>query len=215
MNALELDSVEKRFGRVRALAGITAQLRAGQLVLVSGPNGAGKSTLLRILAGLTRPTRGRIAVLGEDPFRSSGAAVRGQVGYLGPETALYGELTVAENLEFCARLQRAPARRVPLQLAALGLEDMADRRVRTLSSGYRRRAGLARALLAHPPVLLLDEPWNGLDSEASDHLVRALNQLRDRGGTALVAAHAVGAYAGLFDHHLRIVAGHLEPPGAA
>jgi len=214
VNAVETEALEKRFGRVRALAGVSTAIPAGSLNLLSGPNGAGKSTLLRVLAGLTRPTRGSVLVLERDPF-GRGKQARSRVSYLGPEVALYGDLTVAENLAFCARLHDIPARRVQKQLVGSNLAEVADRRVRALSTGYRRRTGLARALLTQPDLLLLDEPWNGLDSEAADQLLRALNQLRDRGGTALVAAHALGAYASIFDHTLQIEDGRLEPPGAA
>ena len=215
VSPVELENVEKRFGRVRALAGISAELPAGSLNLITGPNGAGKSTLLRVLAALTRPTRGSVRILGEELYRSTARSLRGRIGYLGPEPALYGELTVAENLAFCAQVAGAAAPRVERQLIAFELREVAERRVRTLSTGYRRRAGLARALLAEPKVLLLDEPWNGLDTDAADLLVRALTRVRQHGATVLVAAHAVGAYTGLFDHTLRLESGRLEPPGAA
>jgi ABC-type multidrug transport system ATPase subunit len=215
LNAVEVVDVEKRFGRVRALAGITTALPSACLHLVSGPNGAGKSTLLRVVAGLTRPTRGQVRVLGHDLFRSQDAHARARVGYLGPDASLYPELTVAENLAFQARLLGLPPKRVARQITAFGLQSVADRRARVLSSGFLRRSGLARALIGDPDLLVLDEPWNGLDSEAADVLARTLDRLRRRGATALVAAHTVGAYAGLFDHSLRIEDGRLEPPGAA
>jgi len=215
LNAVEVEDIEKHYGRVRALAGITTALPSACLHLVSGANGAGKSTLLRVVAGLTRPTRGRVRVLGHDLFRSQDARERARVGYLGPDPSLYPELTVAENLAFQARLLGVPAQRVARQIAAFDLQPVADRRARVLSTGFRRRSGLARALIGDPDVLVLDEPWNGLDSEASDVLARALDRVRGRGATGLVAAHTVGAYAGLFDHTIRIEDGRLEPPGAA
>ena len=114
-----------------------------------------------------------------------------------------------------ARLRGVPEARVGRQITALGLGEVAGRRVHALSTGFRRRSGLARALLGDPEVLLLDEPWNGLDAEAADLLARLLTRARARGATALIAAHTVGAYTGLFDHDLRMEDGRLEPPGAA
>ena len=215
MTAIAIEAVEKRFGRVRALAGVSLELAPGSPNLVSGPNGAGKSTLLRVVAALTRPTRGTVRVLDHDLFSSAGAHCRARIGYLGPQAALYDELTVEENLRFCARLRGVPDARVGRQITALGLGDVADRRVHALSSGFRRRTGLARALLGDPEILLLDEPWNGLDAEAADLLARLLTRARQRGATALIAAHALGAYTGLFDHDLRMDDGRLDPPGAA
>lgn len=209
VNAAELASIEKHFGRVRALAGISASFQLGSLMLVSGPNGAGKSTLLRVTAGLMRPTRGSVSIFGENLFHSSGIAVRGRIGYLGAESGLYGELTPRENLEFCARLHAVGADRVDEVMARLELDHLAGRPLRALSLGYRKRTGLARALLADPDLLLLDEPWNGLDSEAGRSLTQILRERRRRGLTAVVAAHAVGEHEGLFDGEIRIRDGRL------
>lgn len=215
MSAVEIFQVEKRFGRVRALAGVSTAIPSGRLTLVSGPNGAGKSTLLRVLAALCRPTRGSVRVLDQELFRHGASAVRGRIGYLGPEPGLYGELTVRENLAYCARIGGVAANRIDPALAWIHLEDVAHRRARALSTGFQRRAGLARAFLGAPDLVLLDEPWNALDADAADLLARRLAQHRERGRTAIVAAHTIGAYANLFDHTLRLEAGRLEPPGAA
>jgi ABC-type multidrug transport system ATPase subunit len=171
--------------------------------------------LLRVLACLTRPTSGSIRLLGQDPFRKDGPALRSQIGWLGPEPGLYADLTVEENLAFTAQLHGSAPGQVESALEKLGLTSMRQRRVRTLSQGYRRRAGLARALLPQPTLLLLDEPWNGLDEEASEQLTKVLRKHRARGGTALVAAHAVPAARELADQILRLERGVLEaPPGS-
>src|SRR5262249_2193198 len=106
--AVAVRGLEKRHGALRALAGVSFELARGTFTLASGPNGAGKSTLLRVLAALTRPTRGEVRVLGVDPFGRSGAGLRARVGYLGAEPALYADLSVEENLEFAAELRDAP-----------------------------------------------------------------------------------------------------------
>src|SRR5262249_48880113 len=159
---------------------------------LSGENGAGKSTLLRILGALTRPTRGSVRVLGRDPFTAADADVRARVGFLGQSAALYGELTVAENLRFAARLRGAGERGVGVVAELSELGAVLERRARTLSQGFRRRAGLARALLGEPAVLLLDEPWNGLDAASAARLSHLLETLRKRGTATLVASHGSG-----------------------
>jgi heme exporter protein A len=209
LSAIEISLLEKHFGRVRALDRVSATIPEGSATLISGPNGAGKSTLLRILASLTRPTRGTVRVLGVNPFSREAVLHRGRVGYLGQDAALYGELTVQENLEFCANLYGVEPQRIRVLIQDMELEPVARQRVRTLSLGYRRRVGLARARLTDPPLLLLDEPWNGLDAEASQRLTDLLQRHREAGRTALVAAHSPATTAGLFDAVLRLEAGRL------
>ena len=209
MSAIELLALEKRFASLRALAGISTTIASGSSVLVRGPNGAGKSTLLRVLAGLVRPTRGSVRVLGADPFGAAGAETRGRVGYLGSEPGLYGELSIDENLSYIARLHGLARDRVDRIVARLCLEEVRARRVRALSSGYRQRAGLARALLPDPELLLLDEPWNALDSEAAALLAAELTALREAGRTLLIAAHTAQAREIDFDRVLVLEAGRL------
>jgi ABC-type multidrug transport system ATPase subunit len=214
LSEIELRSVEKRYGHIRALAGLSLTIPAKGLTLLQGPNAAGKSTLLRILSGLTRPTRGTARVFGADLYRGGGG-VRGRIGYLGSEPGLYGALTVEENLRIAARLRGRSPEVVPELISTHDLGHVADRPAHTLSFGYRRRAGLARALLPEPDLLLLDEPWNGLDDAACERLAATLDRVRGSGRSAIVAAHSVGRYAGLFDRALRIEHGRLAPPSAA
>ncbi len=210
VSAVELFSVDKDYGEVRALSGVNAVLEAGTLTHVSGPNGAGKSTLLRVIAGLTRPSRGRVVVHGIDLFRSRYAPSRGAVGYLGPESGLYGELTLDENLRFCARVHGAPPARIEAAVERLGLAAIRSRPVSKLSLGFRRRAGLARLLVCTPALWLLDEPWNGLDAHAASLLAEMLSEQRAAGRSALVAAHVLGEQAGLFDRALALRKGRVE-----
>ncbi len=209
MNVIETSQLEKRFGAVRALDRVSTALPEGSTTLLRGPHGAGKTTLLRVLAALTRPTGGAVRVLGVNPFGADAAAQRSRLGYLGQESALYGELTVMENLEFCAKLHGVGPERIEFLLHELELEGVAGQRVRTLSLGFRRRAGLARARLTDPSLVLLDEPWNGLDTEASQRLTHWLEQHRKAGHSALVAAHSPGAATSLFDAEIRLERGRL------
>jgi len=209
VTALEAVGVTKEYGPVRALDGIDLALAPGEIALLRGPNGAGKSTLLRVLGALTRPTRGSVRVLERDPFSSGDAAVRARLGFLGQDAALYGELTVLENLRFAARLRGADAREIERVVELLALGPVLDRRARTLSQGFRRRVGLARALLGAPSVLLLDEPWNGLDAASAERLSRLLEALRSRGVAVLVASHAAATELPKFDRELVLERGRL------
>jgi ABC-type multidrug transport system ATPase subunit len=209
LSEIELRSVEKRYGPIRALADLSLVLPAKGLTLLQGPNAAGKSTLLRVLSGLTRPTRGTAQVFGHDLYSGAAAGVRGRIGYLGSEPGLYGALTVRENLRLTARLWAREPGRVEEMIAAHALARVAERPAHALSFGYRRRAGLARALLPAPDLLLLDEPWNGLDDAACERLATTLDGVRASGRTAIVAAHSVGRYASLFDRTLRIEHGRV------
>ncbi len=210
MSAVELDAVDKNYGSVRALVGVGLSIEAGTLTRVTGPNGAGKSTLLRVVAGLTRPTRGRVTVEGSDLFRSANAGARAGVGYLGADAGLYGELSLDENLAFCARLQGVSSARVEGAIDRLDLGAVRTRPLGGLSLGFRRRAGLARLLACAPALWLLDEPWNGLDAHASRLLAEALREQRSAGGTAIVAAHAAGEHAELFDRGIELRQGQLS-----
>ena len=215
MSAVELCDVGKDYGPVRALRDVSLSVAAGALVWLAGANGAGKSTLLRVLGSLTRPTRGSVSLFGVDPFAAAGAGVRGRVGFLGQDASLYGELSIAENLRFCARLRGVAETDLHRIASELELGPVLEQRVRTLSQGYRRRAGLARALLGAPSLLLLDEPWNGLDAESGERLTRLLVRLRDAGAVVLVAAHEASGPLPRFDRRLRLERGHIVPDGAA
>lgn len=215
MSAVELSCVSKDYGPVHALRDVSLSVESGALVWLAGANGAGKSTLLRVLGSLTRPTRGSVSLFGVDPFRSAGAPVRARVGFLGQDAALYGELSIAENLRFCARLRGVAEAELHRIASELELGPVLEQRVRTLSQGYRRRAGLARALLGSPSLLLLDEPWNGLDADSGERLTRLLARLRDAGAVVLVAAHEASGPLPRFDRRLRLDGGRLTADGVA
>jgi heme ABC exporter ATP-binding subunit CcmA len=151
----------KRFGEKRVFDRISLRVDAGGFLLVTGPNGSGKTTLLRMLAGLDAPTKGELEL-----------PPRGTIGYLGHEPLVYRELTPLENLELFARLYRVPARteRTRQLLERFGLWDVRAERVSTFSRGMRQRLGLCRVVLHEPRLLILDEPFNALDTEGAELL---------------------------------------------
>jgi heme exporter protein A len=189
--ALLLDDVWVQYAGQRAdrpaLGGVSLDLGVGERLLVLGPNGAGKSTLVRVCAGLVRPTRGQVRVLGR-PARMA----RARLGVVGHTTGLYEELTALENLLLYAELYGVPeprSRALGL-LERVGLAERPDERVGRLSRGQQQRAAIARAFLHAPPVLLLDEPDAALDVAAFD-LLREL--LSDPSQSVLLASHDLAA----------------------
>ena len=177
------------FGRERVLRGISLEVPPGGGLAVFGPNGSGKSTLLRVLAGLLRPARGSVRVGGDDLFAVP--AARRHVGYVGHEPMLYGGLTVSENLRLYAALYALPAPRSRIDevCALLDLTRYRETVVGRLSRGLTQRAAIARALLHRPAVLLLDEPFAGLDPDAASHLSAQLEGFRLGGGALVLATH--------------------------
>jgi heme exporter protein A len=162
----------------------------GEFVALVGPNGAGKTTLLRILATLTRPTSGTVRLAGLDPARS-GDSVRRRIGFLSHHTLLYEDLTAEQNLRFYARmydLDRASCRIQDL-LERVGLVGRRYDLVRTLSRGMQQRLAVARAVLHRPQVLLLDEPYTGLDPQAAQALTGLLAKSVEEGCTILLTTH--------------------------
>jgi heme exporter protein A len=186
--AIELDSLERRYGERVALAGVSVRLEQGQTLAVLGGNGAGKTTLLRVLAGLLRPHGGTARVLGAE-LPAERWKLPAQVGYLGHEPLLYRELSGRENLRYHADLHGVPRARVDELLAAVGMAKRADDPVRDLSKGLGQRLAVARAVLHDPALLLLDEPRANLDPAASELLEPLIG--RESGRTRVLVSHVV------------------------
>jgi heme exporter protein A len=222
-DAVSVEGVGKSFGRQRALGGVSLRLERGKLTALVGPNGAGKSTLVGILSTLVRPSTGKVKYLREGDRGRGGptpAEVRGAIGVLAHDSLLYAELDAVENLLFFASLydvKDAP-RRVPALLDEVGLEPGARTRpCRTYSRGMLQRLALARALLPKPAMLLLDEPFTGLDRGGVAALGKTLETARDDGKIVLVVSHDFEAVGGLVDHLVILRAGKValdERPAA-
>lgn len=202
IDRVEIAKVAKRFGTERALAGVSLELRARSMCALLGHNGAGKTTLLGVLSTLVRPTDGRVA------YRAAGAeitgeAVRREIGLLAHASLCYAELTARENLALFAGLYDADDSPAALDavLDRVGLDRRArDRASRTYSRGMVQRLALARALLAKPSLLLLDEPFTGLDRGGALALGAELAALRDAGAIVVVVTHDLEAIANRADH---------------
>jgi len=210
---LGLEEVGKAFGRRVALDGVTLSLAQGSCLALLGPNGAGKTTLLRIAAGLARPSAGR--VLFEGSTKDAPARLRPRVGYITHQTLLYDGLTARQNLVFFGRLYgvASPPARAAELLHAFGLERHADRPVAALSRGTQQRLALARALVHNPSLLLLDEPYAGLDAAGARLLAATLRDLKSRGATLLLATHAFDAPLDIADEVGILAAGELRHHG--
>jgi heme exporter protein A len=190
---LEAEGLVRTFGGLRAVDDVSFQLAPGELLTVFGPNGAGKTTLLRMLAGTLRPTAGDVRVAGEAADVAE-RAWRARVGVVSHQSLLYAQLSARENLYFYGRLfgLKDLGDRVDARLEAVGLADRASTPTRTLSRGLKQRLALARALLHDPEVVLLDEPYTGLDAHASAILRDQLASLKDGRRTVVLVTHNLG-----------------------
>lgn len=176
-------SVTKLFGETVALWGVDLAVRSGEVIAIRGANGSGKTTLLRVVAGLLMPSSGRVA------WTMTSAASGPRIGLLGHSTQLFDELTAAENVRLAARLARRDEADAVNILDSLGVAHYSGRWVGTLSVGIRRRVGLARVLGTDPDVLLVDEPFAGLDETAADLVAGALSQAGQGGRVVVIASH--------------------------
>jgi heme exporter protein A len=208
--SLTASNLGRHFGRRRALTQVSFECRSGEIVGLLGPNGAGKSTLLAILATLLAPSTGDV-VYGGHSARSAGAGLRRRLGMLGHDLFLYPELTARENLLFFARLYGVadPAARVAASLDEARLSDRADDQVLGFSRGMRQRLALERALVHEPRLLLLDEPFTGLDQASATSLVTRLRGLQAAGCLIVVATHDLEVAEGLLTHALFLRNGRL------
>jgi heme exporter protein A len=206
---VELERVCKRFAAFAALDQITLKLSAGSFLLLVGGNGAGKSTLLRLLAGLSRPTQGEVRIGGDPPH--STPQTRLNIGLLAHGSLLYDELSAEENLIFFARLYGLAQYRdrVLDSLKENDLEDRRRQRVGTFSRGMKQRLSLARATLHRPGLLLMDEPYTGLDRRATEHLGHRLHRLHAGGTTIVMVTHHLEEGVNLADRLVLLRRGRL------
>lgn len=209
-----LSGVSKHYGAHHAVDGLELQLREGECVALAGHNGAGKSTLIKLILGLIRPTRGRVALFGHDAHSPAAARMRNRIGYLPETVALHPSMTGEETLAFYARLKRQPLSGNPALLEKVGIAGAARRRVGGYSKGMRQRLALAQALLGEPRVLLFDEPTTGLDPASRLMFYDIVHELRASGATILLSTHALSELAGHTDRIVVMKAGRKIADGA-
>lgn len=209
---LKVDQVHKSFGKIHAVRGVTFELAPGQVTGLLGPNGAGKTTTIRMMSGYHAPDRGRVSVAGFDTIEESLTA-RQKVGYLPESAPLYPEMKTRDYLEYRARLfgMTRAARRVAIEKAieACWLKDVRNRRVGKLSKGYKQRVGLAASLLHDPPILILDEPTNGLDPTQIQETRKLIRDLAPK-RVLLVSSHILGEVEKLCDRVIIMANGQVR-----
>jgi ABC-type multidrug transport system ATPase subunit len=215
--SVQLADVSRHFGRRRALSHVSLTLGAGDIVGLLGPNGAGKSTLIGVLATLASPTLGEVTYGGR-PARALGAALRFRIGLLAHDLHLYPELSARQNLAFFAELYGLDARSpVAAALDSAGLADRADDPVQGFSRGMRQRLALERALIHQPRLVLLDEPFTGLDDRAVALVADRLKRLAAGGAIVVVATHDLDLADGLVTRVALVRGGRLlsDEPAAS
>jgi heme ABC exporter ATP-binding subunit CcmA len=215
---VQVTDVRKLFGAQTVLDHVSLEVRGGEAVALLGGNGAGKTTLLKIVATILRPTAGAVRVAGHDAVRDP-EAVRRAVAFAGHGAWVYDDLTARENLRFWTTLNEWSIGddELTAALAAVELDRVAAARVRTFSAGMKRRLSLARVALAGARVLLLDEPFAGLDQRAKKWLEGALEVFKGRGGALVMVTHSLGRELGVADRIAILAGGRiaLDTPRAA
>ena len=197
----------RAFGATLALRGVNAAFESGTISLLEGPNGAGKSTLLAVIGTVLRPSSGGVWY---DPVGDDEDEVRRHLGWVAHESHCYRELSARDNVLLAARLHGIDAKDIWREVAErVDILQLAERSVGTLSRGQKQRVALARALVHSPSVLLLDEPWTGLDSKSTSLLERVLLEERERGSLVIVVSHGEGVAERLHARRVRLENGRI------
>lgn len=187
---VDIDSLEKSFSYITAIDQLSLKIEKGDFVTLLGPNGAGKSTLLKIISTLLKPTGGKVRIAGFDLLKQR-TSIRRITGFISHETMIYENLTASENLEFISVFYGIENRieKCEKLLEKVGLYKRKDDYVKNFSSGMKQRLSIARALINDPEILLLDEPYNGLDQDGIKSLSEILHSLKSKGRTIILTTH--------------------------
>ncbi|MFQ5717323.1 MAG: ABC transporter ATP-binding protein [Nitrospinales bacterium] len=208
--AIQAQNLSKTFGFIKALQGLSFELRAGQFLTIFGPNGAGKTTLIKILSTLAKPTSGSARVAGYDILKGD-PRLRNEVGVISHVSFLYGDLTPFENMLFYAKMHRLEnqTERAVQVVEEAGLKARMHDPVRTFSRGMLQRLSIARAVLHNPSVLFLDEPYTGLDPHASNVFKEQLHSLHTQKRTILMTTHDIARGLEMCDQAAILVKGRI------
>jgi ABC-type multidrug transport system ATPase subunit len=211
LERVRVTAATKTFGATPALRGVSCEFVRGSITVLGGPNGAGKSTLLALVGTQLRPTRGSVVHSTVDGKELDRQGIRALLGWVSHDTHCYQQLSGRQNVELFARMQGVPPERYGLVAERLGLGKFAERPVGSLSRGQKQRIALARALIHEPELLLLDEPWTGLDESSSALLMQAVREEAEAGATVVVVSHEPALAERLGARELRLVQGRLAP----
>ncbi|MGB2841309.1 MAG: ABC transporter ATP-binding protein [Halobacteriota archaeon] len=187
--AVEIVEVSKRYGYLQALKSVSLEIKEGDFLAFSGPNGAGKTTLLKIIATHISPSSGTVKIFGDDALKD--CEIRRRIGLVTHESFLYDELSVRENLLFYAKLFSVKEEGFLDTIDFLGMNRWYNVQVKQLSHGLRKRADIVRALIHNPDLVLLDEPFTGLDTKTCDLLVNYFKSQKGKGKTLLISSHSL------------------------
>jgi heme ABC exporter ATP-binding subunit CcmA len=208
---VDLNQIAVSLGGLPVLRDIALAIDPGETLGVSGPNGAGKTTLLRVLATLLAPVTGSGTVLGAELGTAAVYPVRRRIGLLSHRPALIPELTLAENLRHAANLSGIEFSKAETALRVVGLDEVSSRTAAASSFGMLRRTEVARLLITSPTILLLDEPFTGLDVEAQELIGALVTRTTGEGGAVVMVSHELGQLASHASRLLNISLGRLEP----
>jgi len=184
---LETKNLNKFYGQIRALKNFSFKAKTGDIVALLGPNGAGKSTLMNIVSGYLAPSSGEVFIAGAD-FCSDPTAAKKHIGFLPEGSPLYADMSVHRFLEYIAQILQCSPERVAKVAKLTNIENVMDQKIETLSKGYARRVGFAQSILSDPPILLLDEPTDGLDPNQKDH-IRSIIKTMGKNKTIVISTH--------------------------
>lgn len=185
--SIEISSLSKSFGCFTAVNDLNLTIYPCQIIALLGPNGAGKSTLMNMLAGYLAPSAGKIEILGQD-ISAAPATAKKNIGFLPEGSPLYDDMSVNSFLSYLAELKSLPTSNVTTVLELANIKNVAAQRIETLSKGYKRRVGFAVSLLGNPPILLLDEPTDGLDPNQKEHMLGLIGEM-SKDKTILISTH--------------------------
>ena len=208
---IEVCDLSKNYDAIRAVDNISFRAAEGEVIALLGPNGAGKSTLMNMIAGYLAPSRGNIFIRGRN-IRDFPLAVKNDIGFLPEGSPLYPDLTVREFLEYMAGLRLLDKTAVDEAIKTAKIENVATQKIETLSKGYQRRVGFAQRILSDPPILLLDEPTDGLDPNQKHH-IRDLIARMGRQKTIMISTHLLEEAETICNRVILISAGRIVADG--